>query len=71
MNNATKKYLSFDSEEERDENISKLMSLVSRIETLKVLSNLSSEFQEEDVARYDTRISNLRKLMAEILKQYA
>ena len=71
MNNATKKYLSFDSEEEQDENVSKLMSLVSRIETLKILSNLSSEFQEESVARYDTRISNLRKLIAEIIKQHA
>ena len=64
-----KKFISQEPKEERDEAISKLMSLISRIETLKVLSNLDDKFQEENKARYNTRLRNLRKLIIEMMSE--
>ena len=52
---------------EKDNNIPKIVSLIARIETLRILSGLPPELQRSNAAEYPIRIRNLRKLIANIL----
>jgi hypothetical protein len=47
----------------------KIVSIISKIEVLKVLSFLNEDLQKENKAVYKQRISNLEKMIVEIVLQ--
>jgi hypothetical protein len=47
----------------------KIVSIISKIEVLKVLSSLNDDLQKDNRAIYKMRLNNLEKLLVEIVLQ--